>query len=422
MNDKSNKIGRWQGAGLMATTLLGTGVFILPQMTIATAGHGALIAWLVLTLAIIPVTLVFGRLAAAFPHAAGPAYFVEKAFGASAGRTIGLLFLLVVPLGTAAAVLITFQFIDSLVKLSPTSQLLTQLSLLLVLFILNYRGIQVSAKLQFLLTLAIVAIVVILFGTSSLQQNSAQVFAHREPLNLVTMLGAAGIAFWSFLGVEAMTHLANDFKNPKKDLIPAMMIGTLLVGIIYLACTLLLLMVPTSSELAMVGIFDQLLGGFGAQIIGILGIAAGLSTVNVYTASVARLIWSFSNDGVLPGYFSKVNCHQVPVRALSVMLLTMAVVLTFTFVSGQDLEDLIAWSNGVFIIIYLASMMAAVKLLKSSNLPIIFLSCIFCLLLAWGIGERMVYALLLLIITAPLIHWQYKSNSSKQFNRAICKH
>lgn len=65
----------------MATTLLGTGVFILPQMTLAKAGTSALWAWALLTLAIIPVTLVFGRLASRFPHAAGPAFFVEKAFG-----------------------------------------------------------------------------------------------------------------------------------------------------------------------------------------------------------------------------------------------------------------------------------------------------------------------------------------------------
>ena len=414
MNDNSNKIGRWQGAGLMATTLLGTGVFILPQMTIATAGNSALIAWLVLTLAIIPVTLIFGRLAASFPHAAGPAYFVEKAFGAVAGRTIGLLFLLVVPLGTSAAVLITFHFIDSLVQLSALSQLATQLSLLLLLFILNYRGIQVSAKLQFLLTLVIVAIVVLLFGIGSLQTTATETFTNNKSLNIDAIIAAAGIAFWSFLGVEAMTHLANDFKNPKKDLIPAMMIGTILVGIIYLACTLLLLFIPTENKLAMVGVFDQLLGGFGAQIIGILGIAAGLSTINVYTASVARLIWSFSNDGVLPRYFSKLNHHQVPVRALSVMLITMAVVLTITFISGQNIEDLIAWSNGVFVIIYLSSMIAAVKLLKTSNLPLIVLSCIFCLLLAWGIGERMIYAIVLLLITVPFLYWQHSFKSAKQ--------
>jgi len=115
-------IGRWQGAGLMATTLLGTGVFIHPQIAIATAGSAALLAWLLLTLAIIPVTLVFGRLASVFPHAAGPAYFVEKAFGRTAGRTIGLIFLLVVPLGAPAAILMTFQFVNALIPISGWSQ------------------------------------------------------------------------------------------------------------------------------------------------------------------------------------------------------------------------------------------------------------------------------------------------------------
>ena len=58
------KIGRWQGAGLLATTLLGTGVFILPQITIAIAQDNAIWTWLLLTLAIIPVTLIFGKLSA----------------------------------------------------------------------------------------------------------------------------------------------------------------------------------------------------------------------------------------------------------------------------------------------------------------------------------------------------------------------
>jgi len=109
------------------------------------------------------------------------------------------------------------------------------------------------------------------------------------------VMAAAGIAFWSFLGVEAMTHLANDFNDPGKNMVPAMLIGTVLVGLVYLARTALLLSTSSAlnSGLAMVTAFDRLLG-YGAQVIGILGIAAGLATVNVYTASVSRLIWNFS--------------------------------------------------------------------------------------------------------------------------------
>ncbi|SFC97791.1 L-methionine/branched-chain amino acid transporter [Pseudoalteromonas denitrificans] len=417
MNNHSKKIGRWQGAGLMATTLLGTGVFILPQMTLKIAGQGAIIAWFLLTLAIIPVTLIFAKLAAKFPHAAGPAYFVEQAFGPIAGRTIGLIFLFVVPLGAPAAILMTFQFVDSLIQLTGATLLLTELSVLLLLFTLNYRGIKISAKLQFLLTLAIVAVVVLLFGIGNLQSHS-EVTTRFPNMDVNLIMAAAGLAFWSFLGVEAMTHLASDFKNPKKDLIPAMMIGTILVGLIYLACTQILLFIPTNTELAMVGVFNQLLGEHlglsGAKIIGILGIAGGLATVNVYTASVARLVWSFSNDGVLPSYFSTVNQYNVPVRALMAILSIMAFVLIVTFLTGQNIEDLIAWCNGVFVVIYFASMLAAFRLLSTKNRPLILLSCVFCLMLIWGLGWQMMYAVLLIFITAPLLFWQHSHQTNKQ--------
>jgi len=415
MNHHCKKIGRWQGAGLMATTLLGTGVFILPQMTLEIAGQGAIFAWFMLTIAIIPLTLIFAKLSVKLPHSAGPAFFVEQAFGPVAGRTIGLIFLFVVPLGAPAAILMTFQFVGPLIELDGFILLLTELSVLVLLFILNYRGIQVSAKLQFILTLAIVSVVVILFGASQLQTNThLNTTLPNTDFNLV--MSAAGLAFWSFLGVEAMSHLANDFDNQKKDLIPAMMIGTILVGLIYLACTYIIIEVPTNTDLAMVGIFNKLLGesigNSGAQVIGILGIAGGLATVNVYTASVARLVWSFSNDGVLPSYFSKLNTYQVPARALSGVLLIMGVVLITVFVAGQDIEELISLVNGVFVVIYLASMFAAFKILNKKYIPIIMLGCLFCLMLAWGLGWKMIYAAVLITLTAPFLWWQLNKQVS----------
>lgn len=407
MSNHNNKIGRWQGAALLATTLLGTSVFILPQMTIDIAASGALIAWLGLTLAIIPVALVFGKLAGEYPHAAGPAFFVEKAFGVVAGRTVGMIFLLVVPLGAPAAILMTFQFVDSLISMSPIFQWLTQLSVLLLLFVLNYRGIQISAKFQLGLTLTIVTVVAVLFSQS--EPNSAStltITSNSADINVDLILVATGLAFWSFLGVEAMTHLANDFKDPEKDLIPALLIGCVIVGLIYVACTYLQLFHPTDNRLAMVGVFDLLLGGYGAQVIGILGIAGGIATVNVYTASLARLAWSFSNDGVLPAYFKTVNCYGVPIRALNTLLCIMAVVITVTSLTGKHLEDLITWVNGVFVIIYFVSMLAAVKLLDRNQIPLIILGCLFCFALMWGLGWQMGYAILLISITAPLLYWQ----------------
>ncbi|MCL1098519.1 L-methionine/branched-chain amino acid transporter [Shewanella gelidii] len=418
MNQIRGTIGRWQGAGLMATTLLGTGVFILPQITVNKAGVGAVFAWALLTLAIVPVTLVFARLASHFPHAAGPAYFVERAFGRVAGRTIGLIFLLVIPLGSPAAILMTFEFVNALVPMSGWGQVCAELVVIACLLLLNLKGIQVSAKLQFALTLGVVAVVMSLFSAAGIQGAQLSVVTQQELPEFSLVMAAVGIGFWSFLGVEAMTHLANDFKSPARDMVPAMMIGTVLVGLVYMACTLLLLAFPNDANVAMIGAFDQLLGGYGAQVIGILGIASGLATVNVYCASASRLMWSFSQEGILPRYFQQLNRHGVPVRALSTILLVMAIVMVMTYVGGYQLEHLIAWSNGVFVIIYLMSMLAAAKLLPRHNWPLVIVGSIFCLLIGVALGQDMLYAIAVMLIAAPFLWWQKQHIARKQQNAA----
>ncbi|MBU3022380.1 L-methionine/branched-chain amino acid transporter [Aestuariibacter sp. A3R04] len=408
MQNSRNKIGRWQGAGLLTTTLLGTSVFILPQMTISTAGHWAILSWILLTLAILPVAMVFAKLSSLYPHAGGPAYFVEKAFGKSAGRTIGLLFLFVVPIGAPAAIIMTYWFIDTLFGLSPQWALPVQLSIIGLLFLLNYRGIQFSATLQLVLTLLITLVVIaMLIGQSAFAETQVSL-PQKNVFVLDPVLAAMGLAFWSFLGIEAISHLADDFQSPQRDLVPAIMTGTLLVGAIYLGCTYLLMDAPASDSLSMVSAFDFIFSGHGAYVIGALGVAGGLATVNVYTASLSRLLWSLSNDNVLPSFFRTVNRHAVPQRALQCVLIVMTITLVVTHYGAHDLEDLIGWVNGVFVLIYLASMLAAVRLLSPGYRPLVLFGCLFCATIAVGLGSKMIYALGLFAVFAPLLWYQQR--------------
>jgi len=414
MQKNTTGIGRWQGAGLMATTLLGTGVFILPQITIDIASNGALWAWLLLTVAIIPVTLVFGRLSSKHPHAGGPAHFVEKAFGDVLGRCIGLSFLLLIPFGSAAAIIITYQFLHALFPFSGTAAILVQLALIVLVSFINLKGVQVSAKLQFLLTLIILTIIISMLAVSGYSPPAQSLNSLLNHSDMQSVMSAAGIAFWSFLGVEAMSHLATDFKDPKRDMLPAMMIGTVLVGGIYLVCTYLLLVIPNTSALGFVDVFDQLLGGFGAQVIGILGVASGLAAINVYIAGASKLLYSFSREGVLPKYFDRINQRNVPVRALILISLAMIGALLFSFSFDQDLEQLIAWTNGVFVFIYSAAMLAAFKLLSKKYQPVILLSCLFFIGIGYSIGTDMLYAVLILCVLYPVLYWQKSRHLREQ--------
>lgn len=409
MTTNHGKIGRWHGAGLLATTLLGTSVFILPQMTVDIAGSMAIWAWAMLTLTILPVALVFAKLSSQYPHAAGPAFFVEKAFGITSGRTIGMIFLFVVPLGAPAALIMTYQFVDTIFHLPAELALWVQLGFVVLLFALNIKGIQLSASLQLSLTLIISAIVAILFTGLGSQSAPSELISDLGSMQSSSLIfTAAGLAFWSFLGIEAMSHLSSDFAEPKKDLVPAIMIGTIVVGLIYLVCTYLVLTVPSDTKLHMVGAFDQLFGQGGQVIIGTLGIAGGLATVNVYTASLTRLIWSFANDGVLPQFLSYQNKHGVALKALVLLLLAMSIVLIVSHYTGVDLEQLLGWVNGVFAVIYFASMLAAFKLLKKKYMPVTALGCVFCGLMFWGLGLSMTYVLFLMTLVMPCLYLQQK--------------
>lgn len=403
----SGGIGRWQGAGLLATTLLGTGVFILPQLTLQQAGGSALWVWLLLTALAVPVTWVFAALAGRLPDAAGPAHFVATAFGELAGRVLGLMFLLVVPLGACAALLMTWSFIEP--WFGADWRLAGQTGFLLVLYLLNRVGFQLSARLQLGLTLLIVAVVVLLLGLLSWQSGGQLALPQQTPATLDGVTAAMALGFWSFLGVEAMTHLAQDFRDARRDMVPALLGGLTLVGLIYLGCCLLLLAVSSAGQVgSMAQAFDQLCGGYGQWVIGVLGLCSGLATVNVYTASVSRLAWRFSCQGVLPACLQPLNRHQVAERPLLLILALMLLVIVGSTRLSQPLEALIGWVNGVFLLIYLASMLAATRLLPPQYRPLAWLSVLLCLGLLLVLGWYLWYAVLLIAVLTPILWWQQR--------------
>lgn len=408
-------IGRLQGAGLLATTLLGTGVFILPGLTLSTAGGAAFWLWIVLTLLAVPVTLVFGQLAGSLPHAGGPAHFVQVAFGDVAGRVTGLLFLLVVPVGAAAALWMAWSFIEPWFGGASWHALLAQYGFLGLFYLLNRVGFQLSAKLQLMLTLAI-AFAVVLLAMLALPQLHWVAPAWPVMADAPALSTAIALGFWSFLGVEAMTHLAQDFKQPQRDMVPALLLGLAVVGVLYLLCTWLLwqLSPNPTAPLSMAEAFGLVLGPVGTALIAALGLASSLAGVNVYTASVARLCGSFAEQGVLPRGLAVKNAHQVPERALLFMLMLMALLITGATLSGQQLADLISWVNGVFVFIYVAAMAAALRLLPRRLKPIALLSLLLCIAVLWTLGSSIGYAVLLVLVCTPCVWWQQARRAAKR--------
>ena len=402
-------ITRWQGVGLMASTLLGTGVFILPQLTVNAAGAWALWTWALLVVAILPLGWVFAVLSRDFPHAGGPAFFVQEAFGIRYGHIVGLMFVCVVPLGAPAALMMTFEFLKPLIELSPLQIMIAQVAVILGMFSINLKGMQLSGKIQLYITLSIAAVVFAMIVALLVGAGEVAVAENLKQGSATGVMAAVSLAIWGFLGIEAITHLSSEFKNPKKDFVPAVMMGVALVGVVFVFCTYLSMFDP-SADLAMVSAYQMLLGDSGPWVIGILGLVSGFATVNVYFSSVARLVWVLSNDGVLPKALGTTNQHGIPQQALLVVQAISILIIFGTFISGQPYEQIVRWVNGVFVFIYALSMMAAWRLLGKRHRPAMVLGLLVCAVFFYCLGPSMVYGCLLAVV---LFFW------AQRFHRKV---
>ncbi|WP_026179779.1 L-methionine/branched-chain amino acid transporter [Hahella ganghwensis] len=291
-----------QGLGLLTSALLGTGVFMLPELTVRTAGTSALWGWLVLILAILPVALSFGQLGRRYPHAGGASHFVEMAFGRIQGRIVGWLFLALLPVGLPAAMEMAIWFLDSLISMSEFQQVVAKVVLLLLILAVNLRGIRLSGAIQTIISVTVCSVIFLLTWLALTDTGPEAVHQYHpfdvSGIELGAVAAAAALAFWSFIGVEALAHVSAEFRNPQRDFPLALVIGVLVVGLVYALGTWLVLSYPdahTPDTPAMVVLFDRLIGSWGGLCIGLFGFLSCIATMNIYHASTSRMLWSLAS-------------------------------------------------------------------------------------------------------------------------------
>lgn len=68
------------------SSLVGVGVLVVPGIALSKAGPASLLAWLILSVAALPIAVTFARFSARYPNAGGVSFLVRQAFGRRSGR------------------------------------------------------------------------------------------------------------------------------------------------------------------------------------------------------------------------------------------------------------------------------------------------------------------------------------------------
>lgn len=207
----NKEISLLSGIAQLSTTLMGTGLFMIPAIAAGIAGQYTLWAWLILFVAVCPIALTFAQLGKQYPNAGGTSYFVKLAVGPRLEGAVAWLFVSVIPVGIPAAVVLASGFSQQLLPPPFNSPWIAQCLTLVLLTIVNLMGAKSSGRVQTVIALSIFALVIGLVSQSqpNLNDVALPIFDLEHSPSIASALG---VMFWCFVGIEAFAHMGKSLK------------------------------------------------------------------------------------------------------------------------------------------------------------------------------------------------------------------
>jgi amino acid efflux transporter len=363
----SGTIGLLRASSLYVAAVLGTGILVLPSLAAQAAGPASLLSVLAVLLLSIPLAGTFAALASRYPDAGGVATFVRLALGETAARMAGYWFFFGVAVGGPVVGLLGAEYLVAVFG-GPHWLIVVVGALIYVPpFIVNAFGVRVSGSAQLVLT-AILIIVVIGVVALCLPEAKVSKFTPFLPHGWTGVGLGISLFVWAFAGWEAVTHIAAEFRNPRRTIPVATALAIATVGVAYLALQFVTVAVLGSTSASSVPLLQLVSGpapGYGAWIIAGIALIVAMGVLNAYLPAFAKLGSALGRDGHLPSWIARGSeAGQVPRRAL---LVVGGINLTYFVVavsSGLDLTPFILIHTSCMVAVYALGMLAAVRLLE----------------------------------------------------------
>jgi amino acid efflux transporter len=353
---------------LYMSSVLGSGVLVLPGLAAQIAGPASLVAWVALSLISYPLAYTFASLSARKPESGGVYSFARESLGPGAANAVGWLFILWYITGAPAVTVIAASYLAYALPLTRIEIFLIAAVLTLGAFMVNYRGIVVTSRVQLAVIIAIVGLLITAVVASAPSVNPTN-FAPFFPNGYIPIGVTAALIFWSYLGYENVSNVAEEFKNPEKDFHRSILFSVIVIGILYISVAVATIGTRAYAAGGSVAPFavmlSNALGIYGAVGTAILAVIIIFGTMNAYTTGISRVILATAKDGGLPRLLDRINAKtQVPDRSLMLLLGLSWLTLLLFYVFNVPLETELLIPSGAAIFVYIIGSSSGIKLLK----------------------------------------------------------
>ncbi len=278
------------------------------------SSHGHMVTTLLIAMIAMMLTAIsYGRMASLFPSAGSAYTYVGKGLNSYLGFLAGwamILDYLIVPVINTVYGSLTLQ------RLLPSVPFIVWVILFVfIITFLNLRGIRTTARSNELL-LAVMCVVIGIFIVLAIQyifraQGWSGLFSYKpfynpDTFNFGAVMTATSFAALTYIGFDGVTTLAEDVKNPRRNMLLAPVLVCLFTGLfsglqIYLAQQVW----PdyntfSNPETAFFDVSARVGGPFLFNAIAIILFIACLGSGLAGQVGAARLLFAMGRDGVLP--------------------------------------------------------------------------------------------------------------------------
>jgi basic amino acid/polyamine antiporter, APA family len=358
---------------LVAGSMLGIGIFIMPAQVAANVGGpwAFLGMWLAGGLAALFGALCLAELGAMLPRSGGDYEFLHVGWGPGIAFAAGWLQLLVIFPGSLASVAVAtanFQLPVllgdwaggelSLFGLGVPAPRVLAAALILSLTIINHVGVRTAGWVQ--VTVTIVPILVLLIVSAyvlgdagSGESLRANTTATAKGDGSLSSLGRAYLkVYFAYSGWNAALYVAGEIKDPGRNLPRALVGGTGLVTGLYVLLCLGFLALFGFSELPSVGEAGtaaavELFGPAAVTGMALLILLAMIGSLNGTTLIGGRIGYAMAQRGDCPREFGRLHPrHNTPHLALWLQALIALILVASPF----DLDQLINYTSSAMLI------------------------------------------------------------------------
>ncbi|WP_406821018.1 arginine-ornithine antiporter [Pseudomonas sp. KnCO4] len=385
MSDSSGKLKLGALVALVVGSMIGGGIFSLPQNMAASAGVGAvLIGWAITAVGMLTLAFVFQTLANRKPDLDGGVYAYAKAgFGDYMGFSSAWGYWISAWLGNVGYFVLLFSTLGYFFPIfgegNTPAAIIGASVLLWAVHFLVLRGIKEAAFINLVTTIAkvvpLVLFALICLFAFKLDIFTADIWGLGTPelgsvMNQVRNMML--VTVWVFIGIEGASIFSARAEK-RSDVGKATVIGFVTVLLFLVLVNVLSLGIMTQPELAklqnpsMAAVLEHVVGHWGAVLISVGLVISLLGALLSWVLLCAEIMFAAAKDHTMPEFLRRENAKQVPANALWLTNAMVQIFLVITLFSESTYLSLIYLATSMILVPYLWSAAYAVLLAVRSE-------------------------------------------------------